>query len=66
MQEKSLESTEIFKIFGGRIPPYLPSGARYFALNIYVSELPSIKPSYGPDKVTYNRNYNYNTKITLI
>ena len=36
MQEKSLESTEIFKIFRGSIPPHpLASrafGARYFAL----------------------------------
>ena len=47
MKEKSLESTEIFKIFRGSIPPYPPTpppphthpaslafGARYFALNI--------------------------------
>ena len=38
MPEKLLESTKIFKIFQGSIPPYpLASrafGARYFALNI--------------------------------
>ena len=28
MQEKSLESTDIFKIFRGSIPPYPPSVAR--------------------------------------
>ena len=52
MQEKSLESTEIFKIFQGSILPYPPSvcafGDRYFALNIYDSEPLSMKPSYAP------------------
>ena len=38
MQEKSLiESTEIFKIFRGTIPPYPP---RYFALNILCIRTP--------------------------
>ena len=44
MQEKSLESTEIFKIFRGSIPPYpLVSrafSARYFALNILCLRTP--------------------------
>ena len=40
MQEKSLESTEIFKIFRGSIPPYPPSVARYFALNILCLRTP--------------------------
>ena len=29
MQEKSLESTDIFKIFRESIPPYPPSGPEY-------------------------------------
>ena len=45
MQEKSLESTEIFKIFRGSIPPYpLASrafGAWYFILNILCLRTPS-------------------------
>ena len=46
MQEKSLESTEIFKIFWGSIPPYPPLlvshafATRYFALNILCLRTP--------------------------
>ena len=59
MQEKSLESTEIFKIFRGSIPPYPPSVSRLLALAISLFELKSKKAA----KVKPIRRHHIREKI---